>query len=246
MREEVVIMKEKNFTLEEKVQRALDYQEIQNVMARHVYYHSMGKHIEELEKIWVKKALDPSFAVNEGKWIGMDVLKKFYGLMSIEERQRDLKLLMKHFSELEYKEENYGAGYLTVHPLTTPLIEIANDGQTAKAVWYSNGAVTGISQVNGLPEAFWCWEKYGADFAREDGVWRLWHLHMYTDFLCPADSIWTKDNSEAAPQPSTDLENSVVPNDSSISYKMYSPKIAPQDVPKMPEPYETFSETIAY
>jgi len=26
------------------------------------------------------------------------------------------------------------------------------------------------------------WERYGIDFVNENGVWKIWHLHVYTDF----------------------------------------------------------------
>lgn len=24
-------------------------------------------------------------------------------------------------------------------------------------------------------------KKYGVDFIREDGVWKIWHMHVYSD-----------------------------------------------------------------
>jgi len=41
----------KQMSLEEKIQRAFDYQEIQNVASLHEYYHTAVMHKEEYENI---------------------------------------------------------------------------------------------------------------------------------------------------------------------------------------------------
>ena len=33
----------------------------------------------------------------------------------------------------------------------------------------------------------WCWCKYGCDFVKEDGEWRLWHYHVHRVFRSPYD-----------------------------------------------------------
>ena len=42
--------------------------------------------------------------------------------------------------------------------------------------------------LNGL----WAWMKYGAIFKKEDGQWKIWHLHTYSIFMCPYDKCWTE------------------------------------------------------
>ena len=53
--------------------------------------------------------------------------------------------------------------------LTTPVIEIAGDGETARAVWISPG-------LEGTEPA---WMKFGCDFKKQEGEWKIWHLHVY-------------------------------------------------------------------
>ena len=64
-------------------QRALDVQEIQNVMGKHAYYHGVGYHLQELEDIWVKEGGEfdatASFGQNHGYWVGMKRIKQTYG-----------------------------------------------------------------------------------------------------------------------------------------------------------------------
>jgi hypothetical protein len=67
---------------------------------------------------------------------------------------------------------------MIMHTLTTPIIEVAGDGKTAKGMWYSPGQVTEVGQ-DGKPMAMWMWEKYGADFERRWQVETLAHSHVH-------------------------------------------------------------------
>jgi len=58
---------------------------------------------------------------------------------------------------------------LRLQALTTPVIEVAGDGETARAVWISPG-------MEGTEPA---WIKFGCDFRKQDEEWKIWHLHVY-------------------------------------------------------------------
>jgi hypothetical protein len=237
-------------SLERKVQRALDIAEVQNVMSKHAYYHGAGRHLEELEDIWVKEdgefAMTASFGQNHGCWVGMERIKLYHGEFNERNRKRNLQLVSKRHPEVENVKENEGVGSLIMHTLTTPIIEVARDGKTAKGMWYSPGQVTEVGP-DGKLMAMWMWEKYGADFAKEDGRWKLWHIHMYTDFAVPPGKSWidpttrndfsSGDTAERPPHLQPDVEE--------VTYREWSPTTVPQLTP-MPEPYQTFSETFSY
>jgi hypothetical protein len=77
-----------------------------------------------------------------------------------------------------------------MHTQETPVIEVAGDGKTAKGIWYSIGlAVRGSVDENGNTSVGtgWMWEKYGVDFIKEDGGWKIWHLINLMD-QGPAES----------------------------------------------------------
>lgn len=46
----------REFTPEEKIQRAYDMIQIKNVMARHAFYHAANRHDIEMETLWAHKA----------------------------------------------------------------------------------------------------------------------------------------------------------------------------------------------
>ena len=62
-----------------------------------------------------------------------------------------------------------------LHPTTTPYIEVAGDGKTAKGVWISPGIITGKVGATGTLKAIWAWGSMGVDFVKEDGQWRFCH-----------------------------------------------------------------------
>jgi hypothetical protein len=240
----------KELSLEQKVQRALDIAEAQNVMSKHAYYHGVGYHLQELAAIWAKAdgphAATASFGQNHGYWVGMERIWQVYGELNERNRKRNLELVSQRHPEVENIPENEGVGSLIMHTLTTPIIEVAGDGQTAKGMWYSPGQVTEVGP-DGQPMAMWMWEKYGIDFVKEDGQWKLWHLHLYTDFAVPPGESWLDPATRTPFSAGDTLERppEMKPDIQEVTYREWSPTTVPQLTP-MPEPYFTFSETFSY
>ncbi len=79
-------------------------------------------------------------------------------------------------------------GLMIEHTLTTGIIEVADDRETAKGVWISPGHET--FPMGDLPKPHWSWGRYAVDFVREDGKWKIWHLHVLTTFRTPYDTDW--------------------------------------------------------
>ena len=113
----------REFTPEEKIQRAYDMIQIKNVMGRHAYLHACNRHDIEMEICWAHKAPNISWGNAGGFQIGRDVVWSFYVKPHIGHGPKP------------------GEGQM--HTLTTPLIEIAGDGQTAQAMWYTPGYICG-------------------------------------------------------------------------------------------------------
>lgn len=232
-------------SLEEMVQRLNDIHEIQNVMSLHEYYHTAGMHKEEVEEIWAQETPGVSWETGDlGRFEGIDAIWKIYVDGKAMMGEVNLKGMRKLFPEIEDKEENMFIGTMNVHTLTTPIIEVAGDGKTAKGVWMSPGHVTQL--LGGDLVATWTWEKYAVDFVKENGKWKIWHFHVYTDFSTPFEKSWLE-NSLEPKLPSAfppDFPKPVKPM--SDEYPQYSPFTNPKDLPRPPEPYETFEDTFSY
>jgi hypothetical protein len=203
-------------------QRAVDVQDIQNTMGWHVWYHAHYLNNVELDKVWVtsKPYVDTAvWAQNSNYWQGMDAIRAYYG------------------PKVDQKSQ---AGGFQFHTLTSPIIVVADDRQTAKGVWYTPGI------VGGYRGGSWMWERYGVDFVNEKGTWKIWHLHVYTDFGAPA-SLGGGMGGPPGGGPGGPPGSMAKPSyNAKIGYRELGANSYPVLVPRPPEPYKTFSNTWSY
>ena len=169
-------------------QRALDAQAIQNVMSWHVMYHCYGEHRAEMENIWVQEyenQMTASFGQNQGFYVGYGSIWDAYvdghdtsWLSSAKRYCENNGIDISGWTDDQILEVYGGVGQLLLHVTTTAIIEVAEDGKTAKAFWYSPGMIAESGSSGNT-----IWEAYGVDFVKENGKWKMWHLHMFTDFM---------------------------------------------------------------
>ena len=244
-------------------ERALAMWQVQNVMSKHAYYHAAGQHIEELNDIWVRQdgphAKSAKFSSPMGVWEGMELIMAYYGTYKVEMLKKNLKDISKIYPEVKNVPENIGiGGEWVIHTNTTPIMEVAGDGRTAKGIWYSPGISQSAVIRDGkvTVRGGWFWEKYAVDFVKEDGVWKFWHIQMYYDNTPPgwgADDRMSQGGPPAKAEPFVQLgERTESPGFPQATrpnpdpYQAWSPTTKPRIQPRFPEPYYTFSETFSY
>lgn len=206
-------------SLEDRLERLEDAHEIENLMGRYAFLHTAGRH-EEVAELYAQRK--PGVRVDMLGW-------------GVYEGTEGVRRFARVFQFLE----GDGKGQLHMHPMTTPVIEVAGDGQTAKGVWITPGLNTVIAEK---AQAFWSWCKYGVDFVKEDGQWKLWHVHVYGIFMTPYEQSW----AETTPPPPPSMEGELKPDRPSPHLWMYSPTAVTELEPAPPESYETFDEETAY
>lgn len=233
-----------------ELQRLIDVNEIQSVMGRHAWYYSAGQHQRELDELFAQEQPDVSFGTNAGYWVGLESIQNAYVDWFEVQAKKDLAHLAAKHPDIENKPENLLAGTSMMHTITTPLIVVADNGETAKGLFYSPGQVT--QTPLGEPRANWMWERYAVDFIKENGQWRIWHFNVFTDFAVPPGSDWTKPGEipqivlqpgEIPPWEDPDAPTFDVPVQ---TYESYSPTAVRGEKPRIPVPYRTFSETFSY
>ncbi len=209
-------------------------QEIHNIMGRYQYL-IMGEKYDALTELWAQTIPDVSIEVYDfGVYVGLQRIKEFFidALKGLSVAHGEN--MKKQFPGKKF--EKPSAGLLMEHDLTTPVIEVAGDGKTAKGVWFSPGYET--FAVMGKLQAFWVWGKYGVDFIKEKDKWKFWHFHIYKTFYTPFEKSWT----EGAPTPFDSGISGPKPDRDSKNRYSYSPISVPEYAPAPPEPYETFDE----
>ncbi|MDB9822224.1 nuclear transport factor 2 family protein [Deltaproteobacteria bacterium] len=235
-------------------ERAVAALQVQNTYSKHAYYHTIGANCEEMADIWVKQdgpyAKTATWTSAMGIWEGFDLIKEYYCTYNLKSKQKNLDAISEIYPEVKNVPENLGVGYgYTIHTQTTPIIEIAGDGKTAKGLWYSPGISTNVAIIDGKAETVggWFFEKYAVDFVKEDGEWKIWHIGMYYDQTPPG---WGAERQrepvvQTGEQAETlEMVKPTRPNPD--PYKGWSPTWVPRIYPRFPEPYYTFSETFAY
>jgi len=229
----------------EMMQRVWDVYQIKNVMGRHAYYHAYGLHERELDEIWVRKPENQataSFGQNWGYQVGMDLIRRNYAEANRLMQKKALQALRAKYPELEDAPENYGVGSMLMHALTTPYIEVAGDGKTAQGVWYSPGQVT-VTRPDRV-EAVYMYERYGVDFIKEDGEWKIWHLFVGTDFVIKPGALM-KEQPVDLPEFNLYQEDEETSIELTYAFEAYTSRYNYFRYPAIPKPYETFDEVIS-
>ena len=214
-------LEETNKVLNHKVERLEAINEIQNLMSKLEYLAMTNRGIEGAD-LFAKKTpgVRVSFA-EVGTWEGPDAARKSSSIFP----SGDIP------------------GLLNVHAVTNPYIEVAGDGKTAKAVWLGTGFVAGVNK-KGEPKCRREYDRYGIDFVKEDGRWKIWHFHLYGMLRADWDEPWAKQFAKERRAPI--LPEEIRPDKPPIDDYPYHPTTSIQYKPALPEPYETFDDKTAY
>jgi hypothetical protein len=232
--ERLAALEKRNQELQQKLDRTADINEIKNLMARYQYYQ-WARMFDEQVTLYAQKTKDVKAELE-----GMGVFEGIAGI--------------KKIADMDPSIAAGGAGFMTVNTLTTPMVVVAGDGKTAKGIWISPGVNTSVS--NGKASAGWRWARFGVDFIKEDGAWKIWHMHVYGMFRADYYKSWAEVEERpkmpegAAPQgmpggPSSQGSNGGPDKANTYSWS-YSPTVKTENVPAPPEPYETWDDLMSY
>ena len=159
-----------NLTLEEKVQRLLDIQEIRNLMGKYEYYGFNND----------PESIVAMFSTRPDAYVDCEGIGVLEGPAGIR----------KFFVDWHKSLNGDVNGVFSIHAVTTEVIEVAEDGRTARGIWISPGAEAKHSG-EGTLESYWIWGKYTVDFIKEDGQWKFWKFRIPHDLLCDYHHSWT-------------------------------------------------------
>lgn len=228
-----------------------DREQIENLMGRYQYLFSAYQCTEILQQLWSK---------DEG--------------IHLEDGASGVYLYDRN-GVGDYYRQRFGEGtpalpgHMRMDALTNPVIEVAKDGKTAKGLWisighesaaYPDGVESGIPTVDASqPDEFgnrvyahWIWKKYAVDFIKENGSWKIWHLHIYDIFRCPFDENWVtyslrRDIDDAALDSRVRLDHGgITPENPTTFHWQYRPDAISVLEPKPPVPFDCFNETFDY
>jgi hypothetical protein len=169
--------------------RARDRGEIENVFAHYMYLHNAFQD-EQIKALWARR-----------------------GTPGVSAQYSNLGVYTRYDSIMAYHSGRPSpTGKLIFHYITTPMIEVAADGQTAKGMWIAAGVESGLmtpalaatapgylfetgersgNEVHGKKVwAHWVQMKYALDFIKQDGAWRIWHFRCLEVSRARFDQNW--------------------------------------------------------
>jgi hypothetical protein len=235
METQLVETNKTNKKMQHEIDRLRAYVEIQNLMSRYVYWHT-SNHSEKKATLLATKA--------EGARVEYNNSGVFEGIAGLH----------KFVVGMHPKAGSAHAGELIVHPVSTPLIEVAGDGKTARGLWISDGFETVPKTYSGGgPTVFGVWEAYAADFIKEDGGWKFWRIHLQRVITHPYGKSWveidvpeyyTKDYGMGPWRFPPEMQ----PDRPTTTFKLYSLNDTnswTDGTLVAPEPYETYEEWMA-
>ena len=118
------------------------------------------------------------------------------------------------------------------------MLYIAGDGKTARGLWYSAGQET-IMQADGTAKAYWTMDNMSADFVKENGDWKIWHLVVCSDFFVEAGTDFKTGTLEPLTGPDPFRDEFGAPD---IPMTVHNPRYNLSDnYPPMPLPYDTYT-----
>jgi hypothetical protein len=175
----------KDLSASEKIRNAAACLEVENLHARHVYCHSQNHNMVECDTMW---SHDPrvSWGHSFGKWLTFTGVK--YGWAGSQERQSLANFLKLTQVWPQVGGEDYmSCQEYPMHTLATDIIEIADDGKTARASFYTPGTISSTLNTSKEREGMWMWERYGIEYICEDGEWKLFTTQVCADVVGPFD-----------------------------------------------------------
>ena len=191
--------------------------EIKNLVGKYGCLYTVSS-LKEIIKLFAQKQPDVSAEIgNLGKWIGIDAITTLY-------------------TKVIVTPEEPAEGLMLEHAFETPCVQIAGDGKTAKGVFFSIGAEVIYLDEKLTPT--WTSGKYEADFIKEDGEWKIWHWHYYTNFQCDFYKSWI----DMDPIPPKKILEKYPPTEPTTHHDPYTRTRIQDAIPPFPEPYETWGE----
>ncbi len=212
-KERELVLLERMEKLEKEVRQLRAREEICNLMGHYEIMHNQ-KNMRFQPMDFALSMPDVSVQVTDREFNGPEEVKSlFCGLWNIEDYE----------------------GIMLIHYLTTPMIEVAEDGKTARGVWWSPGIETVKETPDSDPVAYWCFGSYANDFILENGKWKIWHMRWHRISKCNYKDGWV------------DAKLNVKLDDPELAKRglMYNPYhlgYIQESVPMAPLPYTTWDE----
>ena len=207
--------------LSAECQRLAAARACENILGRWSYLFTAGR-MREIDELFAHSDSD-RIIMPYGMYTGADAARRCFVEDLVDRDTED----SARYEELK--------GRMMITDLCTPVIEVAGDGKTAKALWVAPG-LEAHNTANGS-HGWWSWARIAADLILTGDGWRIWHLGKYMYFSCRYDENWAK-SPKFIFTPARCSADAPAP----IQYYYSADAIYPDEEPPVPVPYESWTE----
>ncbi len=230
----------------QRVHNAAGSQAVENCHARHTYLHAKAFAAEEWGNIW-SASQEVSWAHFFGRMRGWKSV--WYGSVSCYDAKtfENYLYMFQKFPEIGGKDPR-PINEASVHALVSDVIEVAEDGMSARSTYITPGII--FSNINDDGKRFcnYMWERYGSDYVYEDGCWVYLHEQVCPDIMAEFDDLnWARKAYQRERSPGgmgmpphgnpPIVNSSPVCQDPGPLHNDYNPLLPVQDTVPAPRPY---------
>ncbi len=170
----------KNLTFEQRLHNAEASQTVEEFKARHAYMHGISYSREEWDFLWYD-SVNTTWAHQFGRMCGFEEVYLNSVGHTDDMAMHQMMEMTKRFPEYQGHDIR-STGTSGVHVLASDVIEVADDGLSARSFYLTPGTLTGPIGFDGEHRGgVWLWERYGSDFAFVNGEWKWFHEQVCPD-----------------------------------------------------------------
>ncbi len=243
----------RHLSVEQRLEQALASQQVEKLHGKHNYFHARNFSAEEWSTIW-SQSDNTAWAHGFGRMRGFDQI--WYNSVtmydySVYETYIDLVQMFPEIGGLDPRP----VMELSMHTLVNGIIEVAEDGKTARSSFVTPGMLYDCINSMAVKQGISFWERYGSDFVCEDGAWKYLHEHVCPDFGMPFDFVnMAADEYERAVNPAlggpmappAGRDDRVELADPGPLHQKYSIFQPVQNTVPWPEPYVSMNDQHSY
>lgn len=233
----------------DRAKKADAYRGICNAMGKHVFGYYGQIQQKELEEYWSSRE-DIVYAHGNIGYVGRENVYNYYTGMTDAIKARGREIIKN--TRKEEVPDDIGPGYKVMNMLTSPYVEIAADGQSAKGVWMAVSYMTSLDQ-QGRADPAMALSRYSGEFVLEEGRWKLLRRTDYVEGIlkdAPSDGPGGPGGPPGgSPPPGGGPATSAAQmreEGIKLLTQMDSKWSQSNPEPHIPEPYETMCDEISY
>ncbi len=238
-----------NLQIEHLVERWEDRRDVKNQLGKYVHYLLLKKEADIVADLWSERD-DICYGVNDGWYAGREAVENYYGWFPGYTAKVAACLKARFPEKLGDKsdEEIFGVGLMELKSISNYVIEVAEDGESAKAFCCLFGYNTTVDTRG--PISNWILGTVAVDFVYENDAWKILHMQYLEDINNPAGSDWgAKEPKVFEALAEFESLRGLTPPEPSVKTELHARYSGTREatvLPRLPEPYTTFAETFSY